>query len=85
MVEMRKKIKIYHEVNMDIVDKNTDIYDLEKNGILLTFKTRVGKDKSHQRINILINPSDESICYNKPNNTTIVVPPISIKVEKNNG
>ena len=84
-VEMRKKIKIFHEVNMDIVDKNTDIYDLEKNGVLLTFKTRVGNDKSYQRINILINPSDEAICYNKPNNTTVVVPPISIKVEKNNG
>ena len=35
--------------------------------------------------NVLINPSDEAICYNKPNNTTEVVPPVSIKVEKNNG
>ncbi len=81
-VKNRKEIRYFHEVNMNSLDRNGIIYDLENNGILFKIKSRYGKDLNFKDINIFINPSDKTICYNK-DNTTIVVPPISIKVEKN--
>lgn len=81
-VKERKKIRYFHEVDMSAIDRNASIYDLDNNGILFALKSRYGKDKAHKNINIFINPSDKAICYNKKDNTTLVVPPVSIKVEK---
>ena len=82
-IKERKKIRYFHEVDMAALDRNASVYDLENNGIRFELKTRYDKEKSYRKINILINPSDQAICYNKRDNTTAVVPPVSIKVEKN--
>jgi len=81
MCMLRKTMKIYHECNMSILDKNTQIDDLENNGIKISYNTRFENSRSYCKINMYINPSNNGITCHESEGE-VIVPPMSIKFKK---
>ncbi len=83
MTMLRKQTKIFHEYRMDVLDRNTQIDDIDNNGIKISYNTRFENSRSYCKINMYINPSNEEVkCYE--NDKEINIPPMSIRFRKVN-
>ncbi|MCQ2792368.1 MAG: hypothetical protein MJ208_02465, partial [Bacilli bacterium] len=81
-IKQRKKMSFFHEVSMSVIDRNASIIDLEKNGIMMEVNTRLGKEKHYRKVNFFINPNSEAICYYRTSGDTLIIPPMTVKVQE---